>query len=64
MGIGHQRLAFIDKSALNPRPFSESEPAHVRHGDCHIAEGLIWASLWAVVLKRFLAHAHAAQRVR
>jgi hypothetical protein len=33
------------------------EPAQVRHCQRDIATGLIWASLCAAVLKRFLAHA-------
>ena len=41
------------KSYANLRVFDTANP--------HIAEGLIWASLCAAVLKRFLAH--AAQRV-
>jgi hypothetical protein len=41
------------KSYANLHPFDTANP--------HIAEGLIWASLCAAVLKRFLAH--AAQRV-
>ena len=41
------------KSYANPHQFDTANP--------HVAEGLIWASLFAAVLKRFLAH--AAQRV-
>jgi hypothetical protein len=41
------------KSHANLHPFDTANP--------HIAEGLIWASLCAAVLKRFLAH--AAQHV-
>ena len=41
------------KSYANLHQFDTANP--------HIAEGLIWASLCAAVLKRFLAH--AAQRV-
>ena len=37
------------------------QPHKFDTANAHIAEGLIWASLCATVLKRFLAH--AAQRV-